>query len=121
MPKLLNLQLWGKANIYAIYEVSPVNNVAKIPIHRLIMLMMTMQDNANDDANDDTTAQLNILSWPKSVKRHQYRNMIEKIMTYEIYTVLPALNPGNRKARAVATVMITVLTGLIILALENVN
>ena len=33
--KLFNAHLWGKyANIYSIYEAAPINDVARITVHR---------------------------------------------------------------------------------------
>ena len=46
MPKLLDVHLWKKhANIYATYEVAPINDVARITTQMMTMTMMMMQDN----------------------------------------------------------------------------
>ena len=58
MPKLLDMQLWGRyANVYAMYEVVPINDVAK---NHCTQMMITM---TQYDDGKDATAQLNILSW----------------------------------------------------------
>ena len=48
------------------------------------------------------------------------KNMLERLMTNEMYTPLSHLKPSMGKARALASTIAS-LTGLITLALENVN
>ena len=53
MPKLLDVDLWGKyANMYVTYEVAPINDAAIITIHG------RLQD------ENDTTAQQHLFSLP---------------------------------------------------------
>ena len=61
VPKFIDLHVWGKyANRHVTYEAALNNGVARITVHRLMMTIMTMQD----DGSDDATAQLLILTWP---------------------------------------------------------
>ena len=60
MPKSLDVRLWEKyANIYVTHEVGPVNDVARITLHRWHQVTTTMQDN-----NDEATDRLHRLSLP---------------------------------------------------------
>ena len=45
-------------NMHYTYEVSPINDVARIAVHRQYRIMMTIED----DDDKDFTAQLPILS-----------------------------------------------------------
>ena len=58
IPKLLDVYQWGKyATIYATYKLIGIYHVIRSIVHRQHKIATVMQD-------DNTTAQLYILSWP---------------------------------------------------------
>ena len=62
MPKLLNMHLWEMyANIYATDKVALISEVAIIAVHRG---WWWCQCDADDNNNDDATAQLHMSNWP---------------------------------------------------------
>ena len=51
--------------MYATSEVAPINDLARITVHRQHqMILLDDNDHDNNANNDDATAQLHGLSWP---------------------------------------------------------
>ena len=65
IPKLLNVHLWGKnANVYVTYEVAPINDVARIAVHKRCRTPTT-----NDAGRRRTHSQLLKLRSPNQLKK----------------------------------------------------
>ena len=83
-------------------------NAPKVRYHILTQLLEAMCKSSG--------AMLELL---KKEEQH-YRNVIENIMKDDLYTRVPELIPAKRKGRAFAA-MISALSGMIMLAVQNVN
>ena len=107
IPKVLYVHLWGNyANIQTSYKVAPINNVARIAVHRWCRMTMMIQENV---ANN-TTAWLHILSWPLSQISQRGATPPRRNLSF-LKSILSSMNYHNLHEQMVSWLLYGYWTG----------